>query len=68
VLYKEIKVGAREPKRRIRNELKIKLAKTILEEKIHEGDRVKVKYDASKKEVHFEKVTTGQRTEKRKAK
>jgi len=65
VLYKEIKVGAREPKRRIRNELKIKLAKTILGEKIHEGDRVKVK---SKKEVHFEKVTTGQRAEKKKAK
>uniref|UniRef100_A0A7V3J9L1 ATP-dependent Clp protease ATP-binding subunit n=1 Tax=candidate division CPR3 bacterium TaxID=2268181 RepID=A0A7V3J9L1_UNCC3 len=60
--------GARELKRRIRNELEIKLAKTILEEKIHEGDRVKVKYDASKKEVHFEKVTTGQRTEKKKAK
>lgn len=68
MLYKEIKVGAREPKRRIRNELKIKLAKTILGEKIHEGDRVKVKYDASKKEVHFEKVTTGQRAEKKKAK
>lgn len=48
--------GARELKRKIRNELEIKLAEAMLKGEILEGDKILVTYDEERKCVKFEKI------------
>lgn len=48
--------GARELKRKIRNELEIKLAEAMLKGEILEGDKILVTYDEEGKCVKFEKI------------
>jgi len=49
--------GARELKRKIRNELETKLAKAMLEGAIQEGDKIRVVYNKEKNTIEFEKIT-----------
>jgi len=49
--------GARELKRKIRNEVETKLAKAMLDGTIQEGDKIRVKYNKEKSQVEFEKIT-----------
>lgn len=48
--------GARELKRKIRNELETKLAKAMLDGTVQEGDKIRVKYDPNKNAIEFEKI------------
>ncbi len=48
--------GARELKRKLRNELEIKLAEAMLKGEISEGDKILVTYDEEVKCVKFEKI------------
>jgi len=48
--------GARELKRKIRNELETKLAKAMLEGAVQEGDKIMVRYNKEKNTIEFEKI------------
>ncbi|MCS7201167.1 MAG: AAA family ATPase [Dictyoglomus sp.] len=48
--------GARELKRKIRNELETKIAEAMLKGEISEGDKIFVTYDENEKRIKFEKI------------
>ena len=58
--------GARELRRLIRSELETELARAMLADEVHEGDRVLARWDGGEQKVRFEAVREAKPSESRK--